>query len=119
MLTTATKRPPTQAIPGTAVEATPPEDLEADEAEVTDEGEVVKRVAVKSPVDDAEVLMSDKLEDPLLVTEAAKLDSEPEEAELALTMLLIDRLVAILLADMDVDTGRELETAFVVAMEIE
>jgi len=107
MLTTANKRPPTQPIPGIAAGATPPEELEEAEEEV------VERVAVESPVDDAEVLRPDELEDLLLVTEAAKLDSEPEGAELALTMLLIDPLVAILLADMDVDTS------IVVAMEIE
>jgi len=109
-------------MPAIAAGATPPEELE----EV--EEEVVERVAVESPVEDAEVLMPDELEDLLPVKEAAELESEG--AELAPMMLLIDPLVAKLDADnvntrleLDTDIGVpieiELDTCTVVAMEIE
>ena len=97
-------------MPGIATGATPPEELEDAEEEV------VERVAVESPVEDAEVLMPDELENLLPVKEATELESEG--AELALTMLLIDPLVAKLDAD-NVDTRLELDTNIGVAIEIE
>ncbi|KAH0289555.1 hypothetical protein M436DRAFT_67018 [Aureobasidium namibiae CBS 147.97] len=110
MLTTANRRPPTQPIPGIAAGATPPGELEEAEEDV------VERVAVESPVEDAEVLMSDELEDLLPVKEAA--EPESEGAELALTMLLVDPLVAKLDAD-NVDTRFELDTDIGVAIKTE
>jgi len=115
MLATANKRAPTQPIPGIAAGATPPDEFEDDEAEVTDEEEVVKRVAVESPVDDAEALMPDELEDPLPVKEAAE---EPEGVEFALKLPFIDPLVAKLDAD-NVDTRLKPDTGIGVAIEIE
>ena len=99
-----------------AAGATPPEELEDVEAEAT-EGGFVERVAVESPVEDAEVLMPDELEDP--VKDAAELDSEPGGAELVLTVPLVNPLVTRVLADVYVIITLELAAGIGVAIGIE
>lgn len=105
MLTTANNRPATQPDTGRIVGATPAEELDAVE-------EATERVAVASSVEDAELLNPDE---PLQLKETA----EPEGAELALTIPLIDPLVARSLADIDVVKVFELATGTGVAIETE
>lgn len=113
MLIIANTIPATQPMSGIAAGAIPPEDLEDAEEEA------VERIAVESPVEDAEVTTPDELGDPLPVKEAVEVDPELDGAELALTMLFIDPLVAELPAEIDVVRAFELATGIGVATEVE
>jgi hypothetical protein len=117
MLTTAKQRPATLPNLGRTIGLTPPEEVEDAEEEA------VERAAVESSVDDAELLIPDELGDPLRVEEAEELDPEPGNVELTLTMLPIDPLVAVSIADIDADIGlglgRGLDIGIVVATENE
>jgi hypothetical protein len=99
ILTTAHIRPATLPNLGRTIGPTPPEEV-ADAEE-----EAVERAAVESSVEDAELLIPDELGDPLGVEEAEELDPEPGNVELTLTMLPIDPLVAVSIADIDAGIG--------------